>query len=108
MQSPAASPALSGLDDVYGGNLGDEQEVDTDDGGSAVSGPWKNLRSKLNYYRHLRIDRHDLEVSCSLNGLLNWFIAGTSTAAPLFAIPLTDIANLGITMLRTSNTSLEQ
>lgn len=35
-KSSAASPTLSGLDDVYSGNLDDDWPVDTDDGGATT------------------------------------------------------------------------
>lgn len=45
LQSPAASPAPSGMEDVYGGNLDDDWKVDADNGGTAASGRRKELRS---------------------------------------------------------------
>lgn len=40
-RSLAASPRPSGSDDVYGGNLDDYCDVDTDDSDAATAGRWK-------------------------------------------------------------------
>lgn len=42
-QFSAASPVLSGLEDIYGDIFADDWEVDAEDGGAAMSAYWKEL-----------------------------------------------------------------
>lgn len=55
--SPALSPVLFGLEDVYGDNLDEDWEVDAKDGGVSTSSRWKELQYKLDRYRHVLIER---------------------------------------------------
>lgn len=71
-QSPAATPAPSGLEDVYCGNLDDDWKVDGDNGGNGASGRWKDLRSKIERYRHLVAELGDPQAPDSFGGLFDW------------------------------------
>lgn len=51
--SPAACFALSVLDNIYGGHLHDDSEVDVNDGAAFTFSHWKELRSKINHCFHL-------------------------------------------------------
>lgn len=88
--------------------MNEDWEVDTDENGTATSGLCKKFLFTSDLYRHLLIERDELEVPSSLNGLLEWLIAGDHTGAPLFATKWGDIDTLGITTFRTHIGLLKQ
>lgn len=51
-QSPPATLTASGSDDVYGGNVDGDWEVDPDNGSAVMIGRSKKLRFKFYRYRH--------------------------------------------------------
>lgn len=62
LRCTAASPALTGLEDIYGGNSNDDWEVNADGGGGVTSGRWKALRFKFDRYRHLLLEEDKFRV----------------------------------------------
>lgn len=99
---------LSGLDDVYGCNLDEDWEGDGDDGSTVTSGRWKKLRSKFDRSLLSVLEREDLEISSSFDGLLERLIVGVRSGGPLFATSSGDISTPSVTTLRNRVGLLEQ
>lgn len=107
-QSPTASTSTSGSDDVHGHNLEDDWEVDGDDGGIIGSDLCKEFPSKFDSYRHLLLEREELDFPSSLNDPLDLLIVGARSDGWLFPIPLGHLAIPSVTTLRNRIVLLEQ
>lgn len=97
---PAASLSPSGLEDVPGGNLDEDLEIHGDNEGTSTSSRWKKLWSKFECYFQLLLERDELEIFSSFNGLLCWLLILEWSRGTFFTNYSDDQPTSGVTLMR--------
>lgn len=67
--------------------MDEDWKVDANNGSDAMSGGWREIPSRSDFYHYLLIEWDELEVPNFLDVLLDWVIAGARTGASQFFTP---------------------